>query len=370
MLVYDKQTIKEQLTLDNVYSLCEEWGGEPEYCPTGLTVKTICHNHLNDNASRKLYYYENTGLFRCDTGCDEPVFDIFQLCIKVMNIQHNIHYDLNDAIRWIARYFGFSGVEEEAPEEFELDDWKILANYSRIKDIQIGAPNVILKEYDDTILSYLNYNVKITPWLKEGISQQVLDHAEIGFYPGGAQITIPHFDKNGNFIGLRGRSVVQEEAERFGKYRPVKINGQIYNHPLGLNLYNFNNARCIIPKARMAVIFEGEKSVLKAQTYFGFENDIYVACCGSSISSYQIQLLIDAGAQEIIIAFDRQFQHYGDKEYFHLIKNLKKITSKYKNYVNISCIIDKWKLTGYKSAPIDHGPDIFLKLFKERINLS
>lgn len=112
-----------------------------------------------------------------------------------------------------------------------------------------------------------------------------------------------------------------------------------------------------------------EKSVLKYQTYFGFENDIAVACCGSNLSAYQAQLLIDAGAQEIIIAFDRQFKSYGDEEYIHLLKNLKKITSKYKNYVNISCILDKKKLTGYKDSPVDCGADIFLQLFKERIIL-
>jgi len=141
----------------------------------------------------------------------------------------------------------------------------------------------------------------------------------------------------------------------------------MYNHPLGLNLYNFNNARCIIPKMKKAVVFEGEKSVLKAQTYFGFENDIYVACCGSSLSSYQTQLLIDAGAQEIIIAFDRQFQNVGDDEYHHLVNNLKKIKMKYKNYVQISYILDKHKLTKYKDSPIDCTQDIFLQLFRERI---
>ena len=369
MLIFDKQEIRDSLSIDLVFDLLEEWGGEPEYCPTGLIARTICHNHLNDEASRKLYYYENTGLFRCYTGCEEPVFDIFQLCMKVMNLQKNVKYDLNDAVRWVARRFGLSGREEDSPEVEGLEDWKILANYSRIKDIQVSAPNVVLKEYDDDILSRFNYNVKIAPWLKEGISQQVLDHAEIGFYPGGAQITIPHFDKDGRFIGLRGRTVVLEEAEIYGKYRPILANGILYNHPLGLNLYNFNNSRCIIPKMKKAIIFEGEKSVLKYQTYFGFENDIAVACCGSNLSAYQAQLLIDAGAQEIIIAFDRQFKSYGDEEYTHLLKNLKKITSKYKNYVNISCILDKKKLTGYKSAPIDHGPDIFLKLFKERIIL-
>lgn len=112
-----------------------------------------------------------------------------------------------------------------------------------------------------------------------------------------------------------------------------------------------------------------EKSCLKYQSYFGINNDISVACCGSSFSAYQAQLLIDAGAQEIIIAFDRQFQNLGDDEFVHLIKNLKKITIKYKNYVNISCIIDKYKITDYKDSPIDKEKEIFLKLFKERVNL-
>ena len=366
MLVFDKQEIRDSLSLEDIQSLLEEWGGEPEKCPTGLIARTICHNGLNDEASRKLYYYENTGLFRCYTGCEEPVFDIFQLCIKVMNLQHNVVFDLNDAVRWIAKHFSLAGREENSPVE-GLDDWRILANYSRIKDIQATSLNIILEEYDKSILPRFNYDVKITPWLNEGISQEVLNKARIGFYPGGDQITIPHFDKDGRFIGLRGRTVVQEDAERFGKYRPIKVNNQLYNHPLGLNLYNFNNARCNIPKFKTAVIFEGEKSVLKAQTYFGFDNDIYVACCGSSISSYQIQLLTDAGAQEIVIAFDRQFQNYGDDEYRILVNKLKRIQMKYKNYVKISYILDKRKLTGYKDSPIDCGKDIFLQLFKERI---
>ena len=112
-----------------------------------------------------------------------------------------------------------------------------------------------------------------------------------------------------------------------------------------------------------------EKSCLLYKTYFGLENDISVACCGSNVSAYQIQLLMEAGAKEIVIAFDRQFQELGDKEFKHLTKNLTKLNDKYKNEVNISFIFDKNMITGYKDSPIDCGPDIFLKLFKERIVL-
>ena len=120
---------------------------------------------------------------------------------------------------------------------------------------------------------------------------------------------------------------------------------------------------------KRAIVFEGEKSCLLYQSHFGLENDISVACCGSSISAYQIQLLIDAGAEEIIIAFDRQFQEIGDVEFQHLKNNLVKLRNKYKNFVNISFIFDKNMITGYKASPIDEGKDKFLKLFKERIIL-
>jgi len=150
------------------------------------------------------------------------------------------------------------------------------------------VPNIVLKEYDDTILSRFNYDVKIRPWLDEGISQEVLNNAEIGYFPGADQITIPHFDKDGRFIGLRGRYLCEADCELYGKYRPVYTNGQLYNHPLGMNLYNFNNSRRNIPRVKKAIVFEGEKSVLKYQTYFGFDCDISAACCGSNLTAFQM----------------------------------------------------------------------------------
>ena len=81
---------------------------------------------------------------------------------------------------------------------------------------------------------------------------------EIGFFPGGDQITIPHFDQNSRFIGLRG-TLCAEDAEKYGKYRPLKINKDWYNHPLGMNLYNLNNSKSNIKTMKKAIVFESEK---------------------------------------------------------------------------------------------------------------
>jgi hypothetical protein len=149
----------------------------------------------------------------------------------------------------------------------------------------------------------------------------------------------------------------------------MKVNRQLYNHPLGMNLYNLNNSKKNIGIIKKAIVFEGEKSTLLYQSYFGLDNDISVACCGSSVSAYQMQLLIESGAQEIVIAFDRQFQDIGDVEFQHLKKNLLKLHEKYKSFVTVSFIFDKHMITGYKDSPIDCGPQVFLQLFKERIVL-
>ena len=368
MINFDKQEIKKQITLDQVFELLQDWGGDPEYTAFGILSATICHNPPGAG-SRKLYYYDNDegGLFRCYTACGDT-FDIFELAIKVADIQDNKKFDLNDAVRALAYRFGIiDDIEEE--EQSALEDWKIFNRYDRIKEIEIKDYNVCLKEYDDVILSRFNYTVKIEPWLKEGMTEEALTEARIGFFPGGDQITIPHFDKDGRFVGVRGRALCEDEAERFGKYRPLKINKQLYNHPLGMNLYNLNCSKNNIQKMEKAIVFESEKSCILYKSYFGKENDISVACCGSNISAYQIHMLIAAGAKEIIVAFDRDFEALGDDTHKRQIMNFRKLHNKFKNYVNLSFINDRKMITGYKNSPIDCGPEKFLQLFKERVIL-
>ena len=76
MLVFDKNEIKESLSTEDIYNLLQEWGGEPEFTSFGIISSTICHN-LPGEGSRKLYFYENSGLFKCYTECDST-FDIFR----------------------------------------------------------------------------------------------------------------------------------------------------------------------------------------------------------------------------------------------------------------------------------------------------
>ena len=359
---YNKDELKQQLEVEQIYDLLEMWGGEPEYTDKGIVAHTICHNAIG-HGSRKLYYYSSTRLCICYTHCG--TFDIFDLCIKVKKIQDGIDWKLYDAMAFIADYFGFSGVEAEEPEDNNREaDWKMFKRHDFIREIE--RPHIQLPEYDVSILTRLP-RPRILSWEKEGITKEICSANLISYYPGGEQIVIPHFDINNRLVGIRGRALSDEEAERFGKYRPLKIGKTLYSHPLSMNLYNLNKSKENIKKAKAAIVFESEKSCMKLQALYGHDNDISVAVCGSAVSSYHISLLQELGVTEIIIAFDRQFVEIGDDEFKRLKNKLIHINKRYGTKVRISAIFDKNMILPYKDAPIDQGAQIFEKLLNERI---
>lgn len=147
MYKYDKDEIKSNLTLQQVYELVAELGGEPiQENDTYFISRTICHNPAGEG-SHKLYYYDNTKLFRCYTSCGEA-FDIYQLILKIkqMNGEKKSYWsregeafrdwELFDAVEYIAKYYGYDLSTDgfEVEQKQTLEDWKILNNYERIKD--------------------------------------------------------------------------------------------------------------------------------------------------------------------------------------------------------------------------------------------
>ena len=367
MINYDKTLIKQQLTIHDVFSLLEEFGGEPYFESEEVIIsRTICHNPPADNGSFKLYYYDNNKLFHCYSGCADPSFDIFELIRKIFKIQFKQDFDLNQAVRWVVYRFGFVGVEELNTDK--LEDWDRFDLY-KTATVSSQLNKIKLQEYDEKILDRFNQRVKITPWLKEGINQAAIKRNHISYYPGDGQIVIPHYDVDGRLVGIRGRTLSAEDAELYGKYRPIRVNNKLFTHPLGLNLYNLNNSKVNIPIFKKAIVFESEKSTLMFQSYFGADCDITVATCGSNLSAQQVALLIAAGAEEIIIAFDRDFEVYQDDIYKMQVQKYKNLNKKYKNFCTMSFIFDTHNRLKPKQSPIDAGPDIFMQLFKERILL-
>ena len=277
-------------------------------------------------------------------------------------------WDLPDAVRYISVFFGFEDtIQNFSKKQSELQDWQFLLKKEEKKHSKINKQIISLKVFEDDFLPFFP-QPRIISWEKEGITPEILKIHNIHYNPQHQSIIIPHYDINNNLIGIRERTLIKEN-EIYGKYVPAIIHGKMYNHPLGFNLYNINISKNNIKRIKKAIIFEGEKGTLLYGSFFGIENDISVAACGSNLINYQIELLLSLGVQEIIISFDRQYQEFGDKDWKKWEQKLLKIYKKYNPYVQISFIIDKEHLLGFKDAPIDCGKDIFLYLFKRRIIL-
>lgn len=362
--MFDKDELKNSLSIEDVFGYVVELGGEPRMMNDFFISKTICHNTFGEG-SYKLYYYDNTHLFCCYTDCGER-FDIYELTCKVKRMMGE-EWSLPRAIGYVASYFGYSlKVDFESDSAFVLKDWEILKHYEKVNAINSNQ-KVELKEFDNSILTYLPHP-KILPWMQEGISEEVMKNRGICFDPLNYGIVIPHYDLDGRLIGIRERTLIKED-EVYGKYRPAVFSGKMYNHPLSFNLYNLNNSKDNIRIMQKAIVFEGEKSPLLYASIFGEENDITVATCGSSLITYQVKLLLEAGAKEIIVAYDKQFQEIGDDEFKRWTKKLREIHRKFSPYCTISFMFDKFGLLNYKSSPIDEGQDKFLTLFENRIFL-
>lgn len=366
---FDKNEIKEQLTIEQVAEIVISLGAAaPLMLGEKFMTETICHNLPGQAHELKLYYYNNTKLFRCYTQCREA-FDVFELICKANMVQYHEEWSLPRAVAWVANKFGIAGTMEGF-EGDKVDDWKMIHHYNiiqnKIDHLEEVQEITELKVYDDMILARLSL-VPIEGWMNEGITLAALQKYGIKFYPVDDKIVIPHWDIENNLIGIRGRSLIKYEAAMYGKYTPITINGIMYNHPLSFALYGLNFNRQNIVKAKKAIIFEGEKSVMLYESLFGAENNIAVASCGSSISMHQFELLRALNIDELVIAYDRQFKEIGDEEFNLHIRTLKQLANKFNNYVTVSLIHDKDGVLGYKDAPIDKGKEVFEKLFEQRI---
>ena len=304
------EKIKNELTIEQINELLEALHADPDIHGDYIIARTVCHG----GDRHKLYYYDNTKLFKCYTECNSS-FDVYELIIKNKKIE-NIDISLFQAIKYVINFFNLPiDLNNEIQDNNEeIQDWNILNKYenNNIKEQQERI--VELKFYDSNILNFLPKTLKLEPWLKEGIAQEVINNCNISFDPWSYGIVIPHYNIDNKLIGIRERTLVKEEEEN-GKYKPAFLNYQLYNHPLGFNLYNLNNSKDNIRKIKKAILFEGEKSCLLFQSYFGIDNDISVAVCGSNFTQYQFDLLKSLDVNEIIIAFDKQFKQIGDNEW-------------------------------------------------------
>lgn len=351
--------IQQELTEEQLLSIMAALGASDyENKENYIIFRTICHNVNPDEASMKLYYYKSNHLFHCYTECGDT-FNIFELIMRVAAIQNynNGDFSFRNAIEFLIKHSGINNTESYVAHGGRYTS---IADKYRRKSRSIELPT-----YPEGLLNL--FEPAYPPeWMAEGIGIDSMDKFEIRYSISRNKIIIPHYDINGNLVGIRGRALNPMEVELYGKYMPVEIENKFYAHPLSQNLYGLNLSKEYIKEQRIAILFESEKSVLMYDTYFN--KNVSVAVCGSNFNKAQLDLLCkNTQPREIVIAFDKEYTAAASPEADKYFKKLWDLSQKYSQYCHISFIFDRENLLAPKDSPIDKGKEIFLTLFKKRI---
>ncbi len=239
----DYKAIIEQLEPEKVKELLLTLGAEEVIEKPGYFItNTICHNE--EEGSLKLYYYFNTHMFVCYT--DEGVMNIFTF-LKNYYTTRGYDYDwYQDVYKVILDCSNYNPNLGFAPQR-----------YQPIRDTYRAAERIELPTYPNGIIDCFT---KYYPqeWLRDGITKESMDKFNIRYSIPQNKIIIPHYNPNGELIGIRGRALNEWEVENIGKYMPVQIEGKWYSHPLSLNLYGLNWTKDNIKRVGVCFLVESE----------------------------------------------------------------------------------------------------------------
>lgn len=343
---------RDMLSPEDIKNILRKFGVEPvkEY-PDFIIYPTV--NHNLEGGSPKLYYYKKNRMFKVYTG-DAGLFDIFQLVIDMHHLRGKT-ISLRQAI-------AFCGIDIDEPIE-DNEQYGVREQLQYLSSLNEEEEEITpLVEYPMNYLSKYIFDLNgISSWIEEGISVETLRKYDIKYDQVDNAIIIPYYSFNNKLVGVRGR-FLSEDAR--AKYMPMRHSGKYLVHPTGRILYGLNVNKKSIQEKRIAIIFEGEKSVMKMDTYFG-KDSVAVATSGRTFTKKQLDLLLQLGVKEIVIAFDRDYEsiNAADEELKALTRSLRFAY----NLVNISIIIDYEFLLGHKDSPIDDGKEVFDTLMERRI---
>ena len=318
--------------------------------PGYVIFPTICHNIDPDEASMKLYYYENSHMMVCYTE-DGPLnlFSFMKHYYECRQIDYDWYQDIYKVILDCSNYRQTDGF---APKK-----------YQRIRDTYTAAERIQLPTYPNGIIDVFT-KFYPTEWLNDGITKKSMEKFNIRYSVPQNKIIIPHYNPNGELVGIRGRALNEWEVENVGKYMPVQIEGKWYSHPLSLNLYGLNWTKENIKRTGTCFICESEKAVLQMEGW-DFAN-CSAAVCGSQFNKHALKLLMQtAHPREVVICFDKE-EKPGSEEYFN---KLYEIGQRYSTYCDFSFIYDRENLLDMKDSPTDKGADTFWKLYRKRVKV-
>ena len=348
----DIASLKSQLTDDRIIELMDAMGAPLMKADSNnLIFPSICHHGADCQTHKpRLYYYiesQNWFCFVCHFSGD-----------TISLVQHVKHLDFNQAVSYICSILHLQVGQIEQNEQ--LDNW---AELRRFLPNTEQEPDKLLT-YDKSILSLFNH-LYPQEWLDYGISADILDKFGIGWYARQACISIPVIF-NRQLVGVRGRYTREQDVAN-GKYRPIcTLDGTVLKLATSQVMYGYDQNKAAIEKSRQVVLFESEKSVLKAPS-FGIDNALSVF--GSNISKQHIQILLELGVNDVVLCMDSDYKQVGDDEFRFFVVKMKKLAAKLKPFFNCSIVYNNQGYDMYKCNMMDIPYEQAMKLWESRVRV-
>lgn len=191
---------------------------------------------------------------------------------------------------------------------------------------------------------------KIKEWIKEGISQNVLDKYQVKYDTNSNRIVFPVFNNDGDIVSIKGRTL-------YSNYNDLGI--KKYQHYIKIGttdfLYGYKENKEYIQKQKEVILFESEKSVMKLETW-GINNSLAVET--HSINDYQIRQILNLHCN-VVIAFDKDVK----------LNTIKNKCKQLKAFTNVYVIIDKNNILSDKDAPVDKGLENWQTLYNQKFKI-
>lgn len=365
------QKILELITEEQILQIISEYGANPvKIKPNEIWFRTICHG----GNSHKLCYFRNSKEFYCYTNCGK--MNLFTFIMNIKDIS------FGEAVNFLKRKIGISSRVgfQESSEDKEGALYYLKKKRMKQTTINKDFNMTPIPTINDTILNYFE-DIYYKGWIDEGITIPSMQKHNIKWYGLEKHIIIPHYNINGELVGIRRRTLQEQELREGNKYMPETIQGIQYAHSLNMNLYGLDKNKKTIQLDKRVIITESEKSVLLSDSYYDNQS-ITVATCGFNISSWHKEVLMKLGVREIILAFDKDFdplefnkeninkESLEYKKYIRFCERLTKFSNLFHNQCKVSVLWDERNLLDIKDSPFDKGKQVFEELFKYRVNMS
>lgn len=350
----DISAIKAQITDDDIIALMDSMGiplvsSNSQY----MVFPSCCHHADWEHHRPKLWFYSDSQRFHCWV-CQYDA-DIFGIVQKVQGCT------FPQAVSYVCTTLGIAATELDIRQD--VDNWQ--------RDLRRWLPNADYDEpaeltaYDPAILSVFDH-LYPTDWLEYGITRDSMDKFGIGWYARQACISIPVM-QNGQLVGVRGRYTRRQDVDK-GKYRPIAmLDGTVLKFSTNQCLYGLDQNKSAIEKCRQVLLFESEKSVLKADSWH-IHNAL--AVFGSNISKRHIEMLLELGVNDVVICFDSDYRQVGDDDFKFFVHKMKKLASKLRPYFSTSIVYNNQGYDAYKCNIMDLQYNKAMKLYESRAIIS